>query len=165
MKMTQVYVGIGSNIDREANIRRGIELLQKAFGPLIISPVYESPAVGFAGDDFYNLVAGFDTSLDPRALIQALHAIEFQCGRERGAPHFSSRTLDLDLLFYGDQVVHAGDLELPRPDILKYAFVLCPLADIAGDRLHPVLGQPIKDLWQAFDQAAQPLRRVEFPLK
>lgn len=164
-EMTRVYVGIGSNIDPQANIPRGIELLRKAFGPLIISPVYESQAIGFVGDNFYNLVVGFDTALPPQTLIEELHAIEFQCGREREAPHFSARTLDLDLLLYGDRILHEGDLELPRRDILKYAFVLRPLSDIAGDRLHPVLGQSIKDLWQGFDQAAQPLKRVMFPLK
>ncbi|HYY16845.1 MAG TPA: 2-amino-4-hydroxy-6-hydroxymethyldihydropteridine diphosphokinase, partial [Gammaproteobacteria bacterium] len=70
--MARVYIGIGSNVDPEANIRRGIRLLRRTFGDLIVSPVYESPAVGFAGDNFYNLVVSFDTAFDPRALIQAL---------------------------------------------------------------------------------------------
>jgi 2-amino-4-hydroxy-6-hydroxymethyldihydropteridine diphosphokinase len=156
--MARVYIGIGSNVDPEANIRRGIWLLRRAFGDLIVSPVYESPAVGFAGDNFYNLVVGFDTALDPKALIQALHTIEIQCGRERDALRFSPRTLDLDLLLYGDWVLHEEKLELPRRDILEYAFVLRPLADIAGDLLHPVSGQRIEDLWQRFERNAQPLQ-------
>jgi 2-amino-4-hydroxy-6-hydroxymethyldihydropteridine diphosphokinase len=157
--MARVYIGVGSNVDPEANIRQGIQLLRRAFGDLIVSPVYESPAVGFAGDNFYNLVVGFDTVLDPKALIQALHTIEIHCGRERGkAARLSPRTLDLDLLLYGDWVLHEEKLELPRRDILEYAFVLRPLADIAGDLLHPVSGQRIEDLWQRFERNAQPLQ-------
>jgi 2-amino-4-hydroxy-6-hydroxymethyldihydropteridine diphosphokinase len=156
--MARVYIGVGSNVDPGANIRRGIRLLRRAFGDLIVSPVYESPAVGFAGDNFYNLVVSFDTALDPKALIQALHTIEFYCGRERDALRFSPRTLDLDLLLYGDWVLHEEKLELPRRDILEYAFVLRPLADIAGDLLHPVTGQRIEDLWQRFEKNAQPLQ-------
>ncbi len=156
--MARVYIGVGSNVDPGANIRRGIRLLRRAFGDLVVSPVYESPAVGFAGDNFYNLVVSFDTALDPKALIQALHTIEFHCGRERDALRFSPRTLDLDLLLYGDWVLHEEKLELPRRDILEYAFVLRPLADIAGDLLHPVTGQRIEDLWQRFEKNAQPLQ-------
>jgi 2-amino-4-hydroxy-6-hydroxymethyldihydropteridine diphosphokinase len=156
--MARVYIGVGSNVDPEANIRQGIQLLRRAFGDLIVSPVYESPAVGFAGNNFYNLVVGFDTALKPQALIQELHTIELQCGRERNAPRFSPRTLDLDLLLYGDWVLHEEKLELPRRDILEYAFVLRPLADIAADLLHPVSGQRIEDLWQRFERNAQPLQ-------
>jgi 2-amino-4-hydroxy-6-hydroxymethyldihydropteridine diphosphokinase len=163
--MARVYIGVGSNVDPEANIRRGIRLLRRAFGDLIVSPVYESPAVGFAGNNFYNLVVGFDTALDPRALIQELHTIEIQCGRESDALRFSPRTLDLDLLLYGDWVLHEEKLELPRRDILEYAFVLRPLADIAGDLLHPVTGQRIEDLWQRFERNAQPLNPVNLFLE
>jgi 2-amino-4-hydroxy-6-hydroxymethyldihydropteridine diphosphokinase len=163
--MARVYIGVGSNVDPEANIRRGIRLLRRAFGALIVSPVYESPAVGFAGNNFYNLVVGFDTALDPKALIQALHTIELHCGRGRDALRFSPRTLDLDLLLYGDWVLHEEKLELPRRDILEYAFVLRPLADIAGDLLHPVSGQRIEDLWQRFERNAQPLNPVNLFLE
>jgi 2-amino-4-hydroxy-6-hydroxymethyldihydropteridine diphosphokinase len=163
--MARVYIGVGSNVDPEVNIRRGIRLLRRAFGDLIVSPIYESPAVGFAGDNFYNLVVGFDTALDPKVVIQALHTIELHCGRKRDAPRFSPRTLDLDLLLYGDWVLHEEKLELPRRDILEYAFVLRPLADIAGDLLHPVTGQRIGDLWQRFERNAQPLNPVNLFLE
>jgi 2-amino-4-hydroxy-6-hydroxymethyldihydropteridine diphosphokinase len=86
-----------------------------------------------------------------------LRAIEEAHGRLRDGPKFSSRTLDIDLLTLGDQVVHAGKLELPRDEILKYAFVLRPLADVAPEERHPLVGRSYRELWQGFDQAAQPL--------
>jgi 2-amino-4-hydroxy-6-hydroxymethyldihydropteridine diphosphokinase len=158
--MARVYVGMGSNVDPEVNIRLGIKALREAFGELILSPVYESKAIGFEGDNFYNLVVGFDTALDPKSLARQLHDIEFRHGCKRDAPRFSPRTLDLDLLLYDDLVLSEGELELPRKEIMEYAFVLRPLADIAGDRRHPVTGQRFQDLWQSFDQAAQPLWSV-----
>jgi 2-amino-4-hydroxy-6-hydroxymethyldihydropteridine diphosphokinase len=163
--MARVYVGMGSNIDPEAHVRQGLQILREVFGEIVVSPVYESAAVGFVGDRFYNLVVGFDTRLDPRALEQQLHEIEYRCGRQRGTPRFSSRALDLDLLLYDDLVVDEEDVKIPRGDILEYAFVLRPLADIAGELEHPVAGQRIAELWQDFgNKDSQELRRVELTL-
>jgi len=162
--MARVYVSVGSNIDRERNVRSGLSALREIFGPLILSRVYLSKAVGFEGDDFFNLALGFDTDFDLNTVAAHLHDIEQAHARDRRAPRFSSRTLDLDLLLYDDLVVEEGDIKLPREEITRYAFVLGPLAEIAGERKHPVLGGSFSALWEGFDQSAQPMHPVEFNL-
>lgn len=159
--MTRAYIGIGSNIDREASIRGGVARLREVFGPLLLSTVYESPAFGFQGDNFYNLVAGFDTDLGPGELERELHAIEHGLGRERGQPRYASRTLDLDLLLYGDLVRHDDEVNVPREDVRKFAFVLRPLAEIAGELRHPETGQTLEAMWAVFDQPDQALWPVQ----
>lgn len=162
--MPRVWVSVGSNIDRERHIRAAVDDLRGLFGELVVSPVYETQAVGFSGEAFYNLVVGFDSELPPGRLHGLLHAIEARHGRERTGERFSSRTLDLDLLTYGDAVTEEGGKALPRDEILRYAFVLAPLADVAGDERHPQLGESYRSLWQRFaaDQG-QGLRRLEDP--
>lgn len=160
--MARVYVSIGSNIDRARNIGLALQHLDEAYGPLLRSSVFESAAVGFSSAPFYNLVVGFDTDLPPQAVQEHLHAIEAGSGRERTG-ELSARTLDLDLLLYDDLVIDAGRLKLPRADILRYAFVLFPLAEIAPDARHPVSGERYADLWSRFDDASQVLTRVDWP--
>ena len=159
--MTQVFIGIGSNIDPKKNIIAAVDALQRNFGQLSISTVYESKAVGFEGSNFYNLVVGFDTELDPEVLTKSLNDIEDALGRERSEERYSSRTLDLDLLLYADLVRNEEGLKLPRGDILKFAFVLCPLAELAGNLRHPVDGRSFSELWQVFDKTGQELWPVE----
>ena len=155
--MVPVYVSIGSNIEPVRNIRACLARLEQRFGALTVSQTYRSAPVGFEGADFFNLVVSFNTDLPPVELNGELRQLERLHGRRRGAhARWSSRTLDLDLLLYGD-AVHFGDgLELPRPDITRYAFVLQPLAEIAGDCCHPVIGQTYGALWRAFSAANQP---------
>jgi 2-amino-4-hydroxy-6-hydroxymethyldihydropteridine diphosphokinase len=160
--MEKVYVGIGSNVDREQNIRAGIRELRRRFGVLALSPVYESQPVGFSGDDFYNLVACFDTASTPEQLLEELHAIEALCHRARIGARYGSRTLDLDLLMYGCLVQHKGRLRVPRDEITRYAFVLKPLTDIAADVIHPVLRVTMAELWESFSDPEQVLWAVEF---
>ncbi|MES1942604.1 2-amino-4-hydroxy-6-hydroxymethyldihydropteridine pyrophosphokinase [Salinisphaera sp. PC39] len=157
------YVGIGSNIEPRRHIPHAVRLLRERFGDLRVSPVYECPAVGFEGADFLNLVVGFDTGADIPALLQALRCIESHCGRVRGE-RTASRTMDLDLLLYGDRVTDGPDARLPRDDILRYAFVLRPLAEIAPDARHPTDGRSYAELWAAFGTEGQPLRRVALDL-
>lgn len=149
--MERVYLSLGSNVARERNIPRGLRALHERFGPLTVSTVYECPAVGFEGDDFYNLVAAFDSGEPVREVHAAIHAIEDRFGRDRDAPKFSPRTLDIDMLLYGDRILRDGRLVLPRPEIERVAFVLCPLAELAGTHLHPVRGEPYAVLWARFD--------------
>ncbi len=160
--MARVYVSIGSNIERERNIAAALRRLEAAFGPLEQSSVYESDAVGFDSDPFYNLVVGFETGETPRAIQEVLHRIEADSGRIRTAS-LSARTLDLDLLLYDDLVSDADGVVLPRGDITQYAFVLAPLAEIAGSRRHPVSGVRFAELWSGFDDANQVVSRVDWP--
>ena len=160
--MARVYVSIGSNIDREQNIDAALRELSAAYQELEQSSVYESDAVGFDSAPFYNLVVGFRTDESPRAIQDSLHAIENRHGRLRTAA-LSARTLDLDLLLYDDLVMSEGKLVLPRNDIDRYAFVLAPLAEIAGSARHPVTGISYADMWAAFDDSRQALTRVDWP--
>lgn len=160
--MARVYVSIGSNIEREHNIRSGIAALRRHFGALRLSSVYDSQAVGFAGENFYNLVAGFDTAQDLVTVVDILRQIEDQHQRRRDGPRFSSRTLDIDLLLYDDVVMDTDELILPRSEISYNAFVLGPLAEIAGDEIHPLSGLSYATLWRQFDQASQPMQRLDF---
>ncbi len=160
--MAQVYVSIGSNIDRERNIGLALQRLADDFGPLQQSSVYESEAVGFDSAPFYNLVVGFETDDSPEQLQDYLHQVEASSGRERTGS-LTARTLDLDLLLYDDRVISHGRLVLPRADITRYAFVLYPLAEIAPDARHPVSGERYADMWAAFDDRRQVLSRVDWP--
>jgi 2-amino-4-hydroxy-6-hydroxymethyldihydropteridine diphosphokinase len=160
--VARVYVSIGSNIDRDRNIALALRLLEASFGRLQRSSVYESAAVGFDSDPFYNLVVGFETAATPRHIQDALHCIEESSGRIR-TTGLSARTLDLDLLLYDDLVIDADGLTLPRGDITRYAFVLGPLAEIAGGQRHPVTGDRYADMWSAFDDPGQILSRVDWP--
>lgn len=158
--MTRVFVGVGSNVDRERSIRAGIAELRDRFGSLELSPVYESSAVGFTGDSFYNLVAAFDTDLSPETVDDILHDIEGRHGRSRDSGSFAPRTLDLDLLLYGDLVAQQGSVRVPREDIVRYAFVLRPLADLAGEVRHPVTGRTFREMWTECREARD-LKQVE----
>ncbi|HEY5682647.1 MAG TPA: 2-amino-4-hydroxy-6-hydroxymethyldihydropteridine diphosphokinase [Sulfuricaulis sp.] len=160
--MPRVYVGIGSNIDRENNIRGAVRELAGHYGPLTLSPVYETRAHGFEGGDFYNLVAGFDSVESIERIEEWLFQTEARFGRQRQGNPFSSRTLDLDLLLYGDTVRHDDKADLPHPDILRYAFVLRPLADIAPKLRHPETGLACSEIWKQFNHDKQEMRVVDF---
>ncbi|MDN5850947.1 MAG: 2-amino-4-hydroxy-6-hydroxymethyldihydropteridine diphosphokinase [Nitrococcus sp.] len=162
--MTPVYISIGSNINRGANIRSAIAALRSRFGSLIVSPVYESEAVGFKGAAFYNAAVGWQTETDAPVLNAELRAMERIHGRRRSEAKFCSRSLDLDLLIWGDAVIQRPDLILPRPEILEQAYVLRPLADIAGDMRHPRDGRTLRELWLQLKPNAQPIRPVELDL-
>lgn len=148
--MTTAYLGIGSNIDASRHIPAGMQALSETFAEVAFSPVYQSPPVGLEGDDFLNLVARVETDLAPLDLDAALHAIEDRQGRDRSQPRWSSRTLDIDILLYGDLWLLGPKLEIPRKEILTAAHVLKPLADLAPDLVHPVERKSIRELWTGF---------------
>ena len=162
--MTSVYVSIGSNLDPENMVRRGVAALRDEFGAVHCSPVYHNAAVGFDGAPFLNLVCRFDSDRPVTAIDQVLHRIEDDNGRRRDGPDVSSRTLDLDLLLYGDLRLQQGKLKLPRDEITRYAFVLRPLADLAPDLKYPGSETTMSELWQRFDANAPPLKQVPLSL-
>ncbi len=151
--MPRVYIGIGTNIDREHNLRAGVRALREHFGSVDLSTVYETEAIGFEGDNFYNMVVGVNTDLTAQQVYETLHAIEYEHGRDRKLPRYSSRTLDLDLLLYDDQVLKTDDFEIPRHDVNEYPFVLAPLAELDGQRRHPVTGKTFTAMWAEFDKS------------
>ena len=163
--MPRAYVSVGSNVERETHIRGAIRALAHRYGQLRLSSVYDSCAVGFDGANFYNMVVSFETAEPPVAVEAFLKALEAEHGRDRTAPRFSDRTLDLDLLLYGNLVVHEGRLALPRSEVLEQAFVLAPLAEIAGDEVHPIAGKPYRELWRSFDASGQEVRPVDLDLE
>jgi 2-amino-4-hydroxy-6-hydroxymethyldihydropteridine diphosphokinase len=146
------YISIGSNIEREKNVRSSLISLEKYFGKLVISSLYESEAIGFTGNIFYNLMVEFNSTLTANTVIKQLKEIELIHGRKQNCPKFSARTLDLDLILYGDLVIDNENLQIPRDEIEHYAFVLEPLAEIAADLQHPISKINYRDLWEAFDK-------------
>jgi len=160
--MARVFLGVGSNIERERYLVAGLDALQALFDELALSSVYDSAAIGFEGQPFLNLVVAVDTELTVGELSRRLRHIEVEHGRPANASRFSPRQLDIDILTYDDAIGLVEGVDLPRGEILENAFVLCPLAELAPDTLHPVAGERYADLWQAYDQSRQPLARVDF---
>lgn len=158
----KVYLGLGSNQRPDFHIRQALDALRQRFGALRVSPVYESAAVGFSGDNFLNLVVEVETALSVGELLQALRTIENQNGRNRSAPRFSGRTLDIDILLYGEAVGMVDGVKLPREEILENAFVLRPLADLAPDLVHPQVQVTMATLWQQYDKSRQRLWPAAF---
>ena len=153
------YIGLGSNIEPEANLQAAVDALadHPELSLIRVSPVYRTPPWGpVPQDDYLNAVAEVRTVLGPRALLEALQAIETDCGRERSsrAVRWGPRTLDLDLLLYGDAVLDSGRLTLPHPRMAERAFVLVPLCDLAPQLPHPTLGATVAGLLARADRAA-----------
>ena len=151
MSVTKVFLGIGSNIDRIRAISTALVLLQQAFGKLDISPTFESEAVGFSGDNFYNLVVSFSTSLPLVEIVKIYKSIEDESGRNRSDPKFSARTLDIDPLLYGDLICNSP-VQLPRDEILKNAYVLWPLSIMAPAYIHPETGLSFAEHWKIYSK-------------
>jgi 2-amino-4-hydroxy-6-hydroxymethyldihydropteridine diphosphokinase len=149
--MKSVYLGIGSNLgDRKVNLRNAVEKAEELTGKIVkVSSVYETEPWGFSSDDqFLNMVVKIKTSLKPSELLERLLMVESLMGRLREGKKYSSRIIDIDILFYGKQVVRTEVLEIPHPELYKRKFVLVPLAEIAPDLVHPVFKKSISELLQ-----------------
>lgn len=160
--MAQVYLSLGSNVNRAQHIHAALDALAGQFGELQVSRVFESEAVGFQGDNFYNLVVGLRTNLPVGQLALCLRGIEDANGRLRAGPRFSARTLDIDILTYDNLTGTVDGVKLPRGEIVKNAFVLQPLAEIAPQTVHPIEEKTFRQLWGEYDQASQKLWPVAF---
>ncbi len=162
--MAFISISLGSNIDREHNLQLAIKALRDLYGDVTLSPVYETAAVGFKGDDFLNLVVSLNSDSSIKQVIKDLKAIEDTIGRDRNQPKFSARTIDLDLLTYDDRIIEVDPVPLPRDEILKYAFVLKPMSDIMGEQIHPIVGKSYNDLWSEMSRQGDRITQVEINL-
>jgi 2-amino-4-hydroxy-6-hydroxymethyldihydropteridine diphosphokinase len=159
-----VFVGVGSNLEPEKNLPRACEQIAHNWHDAFFSRAYRNAAVGFDGPEFINLVVGFSTAQPLDAVIARLHAIETQCGRPRFAPKWASRTMDLDVLLFGDLVEKTTEYTLPRPDLLKRPYMLGPMAEIAPEVMHPTAGKTIGVLWKEFDRDGHEMSPVTIEL-
>ena len=156
--VTDAYVGLGSNIDAERHLANAVEALQDRVGAVELSSTYRNPAVDFAGDDFLNLVLRLQSEAGPRALKDILNGIEQRAGRARAGLAPGARKLDLDLLLYGSLI--EAPLKLPHADVLRYSFVLCPLAELAPSLVHPITGITVAESWQEMARTNPPLTNL-----
>jgi len=157
MSLTQVYLGLGSNIEREAHLHAGLDALAGFLTQMRCSPVFESQPVGIKSGPFFNLVVSAYTDLPLMELDRRLKFIEADNGRY--APDRKGLPLDIDVLLYGELVGNFDGLILPRAEILKNAFVLWPLSLMAPQRVHPEVGKSFAALWQdaRIDQVLAPV--------
>jgi 2-amino-4-hydroxy-6-hydroxymethyldihydropteridine diphosphokinase len=156
----RVFVAAGSNLEPEKNLAHACAQIAHAWPDAQFSRAYRNAAVGFEGPDFINLVTGFQAAQPLHSVIEKLRGIETNCGRPRYAPKWASRTMDLDVLLYGDLVEETPDYTLPRPDLLKRPYMLGPLAEIAPEVVHPLAHRTIAQLWAAFDRGGHAMTEV-----
>jgi len=154
-----VYLGLGSNMgNRQGNLDRALDLLSQRLRAGQVSSVYDTEPVGnISQPRFLNLVCQVYTRLAPLELLALAKGVELKLGRAPGTSN-APRPIDIDILFYGDQVVATPELVIPHPRLAERAFVLIPLAEIAPDLVHPVSGKTIRDLLQGVTETQGVLR-------
>lgn len=160
--MATVYLGLGSNIERERYLVAGLDALAALYGELALSSVYDCEAIGFDGQPFLNMVVGLRTATGVGELARDMRRIEIEHGRAPDAERFSARQLDIDILTYDDLAGEVAGVRLPRAEILENAFVLRPLAELAPGVAHPQTGRTFAAHWRDYNQRAQSVRRVDF---
>ena len=160
--MPRVYIAIGSNVQSERWFPVAARELRRRFPGIRFSACYRNPAYGFAGADFINAVAGFDTADTVESVLDTCHEVEFLCGRRRDDPKWAPRVMDVDLLLYGDTVAETAAFRLPRPDLLRRCYMLGPLAELAPELRHPGTGRTIAEHWQ--ELAREPYTLETLPL-
>lgn len=160
--MITAYIGVGTNIDREQHAKVAYNELQQLGEDLFVSPIYECEPIGFSSQNFYNFVITLRTSLSLEEFSHRLREIEFKWGREENAQKYQDRTLDLDIVLFGE-LISTQKPELPRSDIYKYPFVTKPLYDLNPHLVIPGDGRTVADIWYAM-QPVDSLKPVSFSL-
>ncbi|AEX20869.1 2-amino-4-hydroxy-6-hydroxymethyldihydropteridine diphosphokinase [Vibrio natriegens] len=160
--MITAYIGVGTNIDREQHAKVAYNELQQLGEDLLVSPIYECEPIGFSSQNFYNFVITLRTALSLEEFSHRLREIEFKWGREENAQKYQDRTLDLDIVLFGE-IISTQKPELPRSDIYKYPFVTKPLYDLNPHLVIPGDGRTVADIWYAM-QPVDSLKPVSFSL-
>lgn len=158
--MASIYLGLGSNQSPAKNLKLALLELRYRFGEIRASNIYKNAPFGFSGADFMNLVVRIESEVSPQDICKEIELIHNLSGRQRGSDKWESRPLDIDLLLYNDLILDEKPVRVPREDVLKYSFVLRPLAELAPELRHPVTGKTLLQHWQEFDAASHPLNRV-----
>jgi 2-amino-4-hydroxy-6-hydroxymethyldihydropteridine diphosphokinase len=162
--MNRIFLSLGSNLgDRSQNLKKGISLLEQLAGKAAaISSIYETEPWGCDSDlNFYNQVIELFTPLRPLPLLETIHEIEEMCGRNRSAARYSARTLDIDILLYGESVLEFPDLVVPHPSLQERQFVLVPLTEIAPHVLHPIFNKDMEQLLRACGDHKKIIQRLQ----
>jgi 2-amino-4-hydroxy-6-hydroxymethyldihydropteridine diphosphokinase len=163
--MNRIFLSLGSNLgDRGQNLKKGIGLLKQLAGrPGVISSIYEAEPWGCDSDlNFYNQVMELFTPLRPLPLLEAIHEIEKLCGRDRSTSRYAPRTMDIDILFYGDSVIELPELVVPHPNLQERQFVLVPLNEIAPHVVHPILKRDMEQLLQDCGDDKKIIQRLQW---
>ena len=160
--MRTVALSIGSNITPEPQLREALDALEARYGHLRTSSVFESESVGFDGANFLNMVALIETDEALPTLAQFLKDYEDQHGRQRTRPKFSGRTVDIDILTFGEACGVTESISLPRAEIVDNAYVLWPLSQVCFEDVHPMTGQTYGALWANYDKQRQKLWTIDF---
>ena len=162
--MNRIFLSLGSNLgDRGRNLKKGIGLLEQLAGkPGAISSIYETEPWGCDSDlNFYNQVIELFTLLMPLPLLDAIHEIEKMCGRDLSAPRYAPRTLDVDILLYGNSILDFPELVIPHPHLQERQFVLVPLTEIAPHVVHPILNKDMEQLLRACMDDKKIIQRLQ----
>jgi len=158
-ELVQAYLGLGSNMgNRQKNLEKALDLLSQRLQVSQVSSIYDTEPVGNTNQPrFLNLVCQIYTKLAPMEILALTKGIELKLGRALGK-YNAPRPMDIDMLFYGDQVIETPELVIPHPRLAERAFVLIPLAEIAPDLVHPVNGETVRELLQGVTETQGVLR-------
>ena len=162
--MSTAFLGIGTNLgDREKNLVDAVAATEEFIGSILrSSSVYETEPWGFdSNDSFLNLVVKAETDLDPEGVLGRIFMIEKSFGRVRGEDRYSSRVIDIDILFFDELVLKTATLEVPHPELHKRKFVLVPLCEIEPDLIHPVLNQTVSSLLKNCEDSGKVTRYIK----